>query len=324
MTPLSPIALKQEPSSATHPTQVAILLSTYNGAGFLAEQLDSLVAQTHQHWTIYASDDGSTDATLAILERYQAQLGTDRIIIHEGPQRGFAANFLSLLHRGEIQAPYFAFCDQDDHWMPQRLETGLAWISKASSERAALFCSRTRLVDSLGSPIGLSPLFRRPPSFENALVQCIAGGNTMLFNAATRALLRQTPPGERIISHDWWTYLLVTGCGGSVAYESLPTVDYRQHHQNLMGSNSGLQERVVRVRKMLNGTFRDWIDANLDALAPFRDQLTPDNQASLELFEQARQSGFLGRLKLIRQSGVHRQSLVGTLGLTAAAILQRI
>lgn len=306
------------------PAQVAILLSTYNGAAFLAEQLESLIAQTHTHWTIYASDDGSTDATMDILESYRARLGDERMVIYQGPQRGFAANFLSLLHREDIRAAYFAFCDQDDHWAPQRLEAGLAWICERPSDRPALFCSRTQLIDSLGSPIGLSPLFKHPPCFENALVQCIAGGNTMLFNVATRDLLRQPPLSERIVSHDWWTYLLVTGCGGSVAYGAQPTVNYRQHRQNLMGSNSGLQERAVRVRKMLNGTFRGWVDANLHALTLFRDQLTPDNLTSLRLFEQARNSRLLGRLKLIRQSGVHRQSLVGNLGLTAAAILQRI
>lgn len=324
MTTLSSALSKGGQHPVQDSTQVAILLSTYNGAEFLAEQLDSLIAQTHTHWSIHVSDDGSTDATMEILESYRTRLGNERMHIYEGPQRGFAANFLSLLHRGEIQASCFAFCDQDDHWTPQRLERGLAWIRSVPSDHPALFCSRTRLVDDLGSPIGLSPLFRRPPSFGNALVQCIAGGNTMLFNDVARDLLQQTPPDEQIVSHDWWTYLLVTGCGGTVAYEPLPTVDYRQHQQNLMGSNSGLQERAVRVRKMLNGTFRHWIDVNLNALTHFHDQLTPDNRTALELFEQARSSRFLGRLKLIRQSGVHRQSLVGTLGLTAAAILQRI
>ncbi|WP_374442915.1 glycosyltransferase family 2 protein [Pseudomonas panipatensis] len=307
-----------------HSDQVAILLSTYNGAAFLAEQLDSLIAQTHPHWTIYASDDGSSDATLEILADYQKRLGADRLIIVDGPRRGFAANFLSLLAREEVQGAYFAFCDQDDFWKPERLATGIDWIRTIPQERPALFCSRTELIDAQGNTIGFSPLFRKPACFENALVQSIAGGNTMLFNRAARDLLRQTRDASHVVSHDWWAYILVTGCGGEVNCAPTPTIGYRQHGNNIVGSNSSLGDRLVRVRKMFQGTFHAWTDDNLRALSAFRDRLSPENQATLKLFEQGRKAGLLARLILIRQSGVHRQTLPGTLGLAAAAILQRI
>lgn len=312
------------PSAEVVPENVAILMSTFNGEAFLAEQLDSLIAQTHPHWTIYASDDGSCDATLNILQDYRSRLGEERLVIVQGPHQGFAANFLSLLRRDDLRSRYFAFCDQDDCWNPDHLERGIAWLQSVANDLPALYCSRTRLIDVRGNSIGLSPLFCRPPSFENALVQSIAGGNTMLFNDATRELLRQTPSDEHIISHDWWAYLLVTGCGGVVTYESEPTVGYRQHEKNLVGSNAGVLERATRVRKMFQGTFRSWMDANLHALAHFRNRLTPRNRQTLQLFEEARAAGLARRLQLIRQSGVHRQSLSGTLGLAAAAILQRI
>lgn len=311
--------VSQQPSDL-----VAILLSTYNGEEFLAEQLDSLIAQTHPHWVVYASDDGSSDSTRSILEQYQAKLGTDRLVIVQDPCQGFAANFLSLLRHPDIQAPYFAFCDQDDRWLPDRLTTGLSQLIACPLERPALFCSRTQLIDASGKPFGMSPLFARPPSFENALVQSIAGGNTMLFNAVARDLLKQTPTTARIISHDWWAYLLVTGCGGNVIYEQRPTVAYRQHEQNLVGANSSLRERAIRVGKMFKGTFRGWMDANLHALSCFRERLTPENRETLRLFELARESRLPERLRLIRQSGVHRQSSTGTLGLAAAAVFQRI
>ncbi|MCY1400449.1 Glycosyl transferase family 2 [compost metagenome] len=303
---------------------VAILLSTYNGAAFLAEQLDSLVQQTHKQWTIYASDDGSSDATLDILCSYRDRLGCDRLVILNGPRHGFAANFLSLLRCGQIQAPYFAFCDQDDLWTSERLEVGINWMRAVPTEMPALFCSRTQLIDEHGVPIGYSPLFSKPPCFENALVQSIAGGNTMLLNGAARDLLRQTPDDAHIISHDWWAYILVSGCGGAVAYNKEPTIRYRQHGNNIIGSNSSFQDRLVRIRKMLGGTFRDWNDANLKAISYFRNRLTRENRKTLELFEQSRRAGLPTRLRLIHQSGVHRQTLPGTLGLAAAAVLQRL
>ncbi|MDN4547982.1 glycosyltransferase family 2 protein [Pseudomonas sp. C32] len=311
-------------ASAQSDKHVAILLSTYNGEDFLSEQLDSLTQQTHTDWSVYASDDGSSDATLNILQSYRERIGINRMHILKGPQHGFAANFLSMLRREEIQASYFAFCDQDDVWGPERLEAGIRWMQQLPVERPMLYCSRTLLIDAQGSPIGASPLFVKPPCFENALVQSIAGGNTMLLNGAARDLLKQTPPDTKIISHDWWAYILVSGCGGAVAYNKEPTVHYRLHGKNIIGSKSELQDRLSRVRKMLHGTFREWNDANLKAISTFKKQLTQENLNTLELFEQSRQANLLTRLRLIHQSGVHRQTLADTLGLAAAAILQRL
>lgn len=311
-------------TSSGSSARVAILLSTFNGAPFLREQLDSLISQTHQNWVIFASDDGSSDSTLAILAQYQLNLGQDRLVIFPGPRKGFSANFLSLLKRPELDADFYAYCDQDDIWEPGKLERSVRWCETITASQPALFCGRTRLIDETGKPIGYSPLFSAPPSFRNALVQSIAGGNTMLFNAATRTLLMKTHEGDQIISHDWWTYLVVAGCGGIVHYESVPTIDYRQHGRNLIGSNSGFKDRIVRLKKLLAGTFKDWNDANLQAMRAVQGQLSNDSQQALTLFVQARKSSLFKRLFLISRSGVYRQTLLGNLGLTAAAILQRL
>ena len=146
---------------------VAILLSTYNGELFLKEQLDSLIAQSHSNWTIFASDDGSTDETLAILEKYQTKLGDDRLILLNGPRQGFAKNFLSMVKNTSIKADYFAFCDQDDIWLPERLSTAITTLQPIPSNQPALFCSRTRLINEEGRQIGLSPLFGKPTTFKN-------------------------------------------------------------------------------------------------------------------------------------------------------------
>lgn len=303
---------------------VAILLSTFNGANYLREQIESLRQQTWSNWIIVASDDGSSDATLEILYEYQRLLGTARLQIHAGPRQGFAANFLSLIRRAQGQADYFAFCDQDDLWQPDKLERGLAWAQLHSSSRPLLYCSRTRLIDATGQAIGFSPLFRRAPSFANALVQSIAGGNTMLFNAATAQLLSLTPTHVPIISHDWWAYILVTGCGGFVKYDEHPSINYRQHGNNLIGSNSSVRDRLSRLRRMLKGTFRDWNDVNLEAVSHFQQYLTQENQQILELFGSARRAPLYRKLSLISQSGVYRQTLPGNLGLVAASLIQRL
>ena len=106
-----------------HPDQasVAILLATFNGEKFLAEQLDSLQAQSVKNWRLYVSDDGSTDSTVDIIKRYQEAWGSDKLHYRLGPQKGFAQNFLGLACDPEIKADFYAFCDQDDFWLPKKL-----------------------------------------------------------------------------------------------------------------------------------------------------------------------------------------------------------
>lgn len=304
--------------------RVAILLSTYNGELYLQEQLDSLYRQQHQDWTIHVSDDGSEDRTIEIVRLNQEQIGNDRLTLCSGPKQGFSANILSLLRAKEIQAPYFAFCDQDDLWNPDKLTNAVVWLASVPASVPALYCSRTRLIDDAGKPIGFSPPFQRPPTFANALVQSIAGGNTMVMNQAARNLLASTPGQFKIVSHDWWAYLLISGCGGQIHYEIHPQVDYRQHGNNLMGSNTGLGDRLQRVSKMFDGTFRRWTGANLQALESFENQLTNDSHQRLAAFRKGRNASGVSRLREFHRAGIHRQSLLDNVGLATAALLNCI
>lgn len=316
---MTPDSLAVETSRA----KVAILLCTYNGSRFLGEQLESFVRQTHKNWIIYASDDGSNDDTLVVLNNYQQVLGKDRLILLSGPRQGFAKNFLSLIKNRSIIADYFAFSDQDDIWFEDKLERSIA---KAAIPRSipALYCSRTRLISADKQVQGYSPLFSVAPEFGNALVQSIAGANTMLINMQARELLAKTPDDAVIVAHDWLTYLLVTGCGGKVFYDPQPTLDYRQHNENLIGANNGLRDRLVRLAKMCTGRFSEWSTHNLLILNTFRQKLTPQSQRTMEQFELARRSSFFLRLYLMKKSGIYRQTLPGNISLFIAACLNRI
>lgn len=323
---MSPIATGNPPGDVPNckGSCVALLLTTFNGERFIEQQLASIVKQTHRNWRLYVSDDGSGDATLSILRRYQEQLGTERIRIFNGPQKGFAQNFLSLIRHPQVQGDYFAFSDQDDTWFEDKLERGLAALAATPQTLPAIYCSRTRLVDELGRMIGFSPLFDRAPSFRNALVQNLAGANTMLLNNGARELLARTATDVQVVSHDWLAYLLVSGCGGRVIYDPEPTLDYRQHGANLIGSNSSFRERILRIRMMLGGTFREWNQQNLRVLDCCRGKLEGNNRLALEYFELARNAGLLRRLYLLNKAGVYRQTWLGNIGLILAASIRRI
>lgn len=304
--------------------KVAILLCTFNGESFLDQQLLSIVEQTHDNWEVWASDDGSTDGTVAILEDWRRRLPPGRLHIVEGPRQGFVRNFLSLASFAEIEADYFAFCDQDDIWEAGKLERALSWVGSESPGTPVLYCSRTRLIDEKGAEVGLSPLFVRPPSFGNALVQNIGGGNTMMFNMAARKLLLTAGPKANPVAHDWWTYILVSGCGGRVFYDPKPEVRYRQHDKNLIGNSARWATSFRRVRMILSGRLRDWNQRNLDALKAADYPLSSESVALMQRFERLREGpSFVAVVRLFKH-GIYRQTLLDNLGLALAAMFRKL
>ena len=304
--------------------KVAILLCTYQGQQYLQAQLDSFVAQTHTNWELWVSDDGSKDGTHAILNQALKAWGKDKISIHNGPKEGFCANFLSLTCKADIKADFYAYSDQDDIWKAEKLERAVAALSTVPKGVPGLYCSRTRVVDADDKPICMSPLFTKTPGFANALMQNIGGGNTMVFNEAARQLLIEAGEKVQVVTHDWWAYLLVSGCGGQVFYDPKPTVRYRQHGSNLVGMNNSWPARLKRIVQLFQGRFREWNDLNVSALLRVRSKLTTDNQVTLDKFIEARQQPVIPRLKGLKKSGIYRQTIFGSLGLVVAAIFNKI
>ena len=299
---------------------MAVLLGTKDGAAFINEQLESLAAQSWPLVDLWISDDGSTDGTAAIVDAWRSRWNKGSLTFVDGPREGFAANFRSMIIDPRIEADYYAFCDQDDVWEPDRLESAVSWMEAQDTDVPLLFCSRTATISETGQAAGYSPLFPRQPSFRNALVQSIAGGNTMLLNRKARGLLAKASARTDFISHDWWAYLIVAAGGGKIRYEPRPLVRYRQHGTNLVGANVSWKARLSRFERLRSGQFVAWTDANLRGLALNRDLLTSDAQHCLSLFIGAREGSLLKRFGLLRQSGVYRQTLLGTLGLYLAVL----
>jgi glycosyltransferase involved in cell wall biosynthesis len=303
---------------------VAVLLCTFNGQRYLQGQLDSIAAQTHQAWSVWASDDGSTDGTKDVLAHYRDMWGADRLTLVTGPAEGATRNFSTLAALDRIQAQAYAYADQDDVWERGKLERALAWLGSVPDSTPALYCSRTVVIDDQDATIGLSPLFGRPPSFGNALAQNIASGNTMVFNdAARRLLVAAEHAGARPVFHDWWTYLLVTGSGGQVRYDPTPTVRYRQHGNNQVGANVGVRDRVANAHDSVWQRLRPWTDQNLAALDLVTERLTAASRATLTTFRHARERSLIPRLIGLGVSGVHRQTIVGNVSLIVAALFRR-
>lgn len=302
--------------------RVGVVLGTYNGERFLGEQLDSIARQSGADWRLLASDDGSADATHEILNAF-AVTWPGKVETRSGPRSGFARNFLSMVENPGFEAPFWAFCDQDDVWHDDKLSHALTWLATVSDDCPALYCSRTALVNENGIRLGTSPDWRRPPDFRNALVQNIASGNTMVFNEAARRLIAKSG-GGRVPFHDWWVYLLVTGCGGEVRFDPVPRVNYRLHGANALGPWGGWRAWRHRSKLLADGTYSGWLEENLVALSGMESQLGDSARAMLARFRAIRKArGLWCGIELIR-SGVFHQSTLGYLGLLVAASLGRV
>jgi glycosyltransferase involved in cell wall biosynthesis len=303
---------------------VTILLCTLNGERFLPDQLASLERQTFKNWRLIASDDGSSDRTKSILRAFQESVEPDRVEIIEGPRRGAPANFLFLACRENLVSDYYAFCDQDDVWEPDKLARAIDFLDQIGAGVPAIYGSRTRLINETGKEIGLSALFIKTPTFRCALVQSIAGGNTMVFNQRARELLTLCGDDVDIPSHDWWLYQVTSACGGKVIYDPYPSVRYRQHRQNVIGSNMGWAACIHRLHMFRQGRLRRWTDLNVAALARIQPRMNAENRQIFDLFVKARHQPLLRRAAMFARAGVYRQTFLGNLGLAAAVVVGKI
>jgi len=303
---------------------IGILLCTFNGARHLSEQLNSIANQNYPNWRLFVSDDGSTDETLEIIQSFKKNFNEDKVVIFTGPGQGPTKNFLSLTKLTHKQCDYFAFCDQDDFWYKNKLSRALESLKDSPPTLPAMYCSSTSYISDCGIIIQNSYIFLRPPSFKNALVQSIAGGNTMVFNQAAASLVANTPAGVSLVAHDWWTYILVAAFSGKIHYDPIPTIDYRQHSRVLVGENRSLKAKIIRIRRVLGGEYKSWNTENLQTLTIFMEQLPIENQKVLNHFQRVRSKFILVRLYAFIRSGVRRQTFLGNVALFIGVLLNRV
>lgn len=303
--------------------KIAILMATYNGSKFLEEQLESIAAQTYKNWGLVVSDDGSSDETLEILRRYETLWGSSKLEVRRGPSKGFAINFLSLACDKSIDADLYTFCDQDDVWLPSKLNAAVELLKEHDMRIPHLYGGRTMRVDQNLNIIQPSPLFVFPCGFRNALVQSIAGGNTMVFNLAAKRLL-ESAGIQSVPFHDWWTYLLVSGAGGHVYYDQHQHIFYRQHPNSVIGANSGFMSNLLSLISVVGGSFKKHTDLHLAALNQSRELLCPQSKELLVLFMRWRGGNFLQRVRGIEVCGLYRQTWRGTISLYLAAFFNKL
>jgi glycosyltransferase involved in cell wall biosynthesis len=218
-------------------SKVQVLLSTYNGEKYLADQIESVLRQSYHNITLLVRDDGSTDGTGEILEYYSKRYPS-KVNILSGKNIGIVNSFWELLNRADENCDYYCFCDQDDIWLPHKVERALACLRPYNSI-PAMVCTSTQVTDESLRPINVWPKApSRAPSFYNALVQNIAVGATITMNHRARHIMTSKPVRtQNIQMHDWWAYLCVSAFG-KVLFDPEPSILYRQHGNNAVGGET--------------------------------------------------------------------------------------
>lgn len=226
----------------TDPT-VDILMATYNGESYIAEQIESIQRQTYPNWRLLVSDDCSTDGTLDVVKRYTTEDGRIRVV-SEGVRHGGAKeNFFSLM--GGSTAAFFMLCDQDDVWLSgkieEELDTAYSIEGKLGSSAPVAIYTDMQVVDGTLNKVAPSFLAQaRKRDMRGDLRQFLgisgAAGCTMLCNAALRDLVNGTDCSAALM-HDWWLCIIAASCGALV-YLDEPTILYRQHGDNEVGAET--------------------------------------------------------------------------------------
>lgn len=292
---------------------IAVLLSTYNGERYLEQQLESLWGQTLQDFELVVRDDGSCDRTLDFLRHLEAgQPGRVRLIIDDSGRVGPKASFAKLL--SHTDAPYVAFCDQDDWWMPEKLERQ----HRAIATEEALYGGQTPVLCSSDAAVTDAELRITAPSYfakhdfsvadgrdlvlPRLLFRNCAIGATTMINGALARRCRTMP--DAAIMHDWWCALVATVIGRTVVLPQALML-YRQHGANVIGSKPFRQPRsVAEFRKKVgwaHETVARCVRQAQRLYAEFGEELSPRDRTVLGRFSNFGSQGALQRaLTMIR------------------------
>ncbi len=219
--------------------KVNILLATYNGTRFLKAQLDSLLAQTYEHISIYIRDDGSSDDTVELIRQYQKSNSSDKQIIlldNHGKNLRCPGSFYQILRECE-PADYYAFCDQDDIWYPDKIKWAVEELTAAPEHSLPLvYFSGYEYYTDDGTFLRHSPKQKSSIGLTDVLYYTPASGFVLVFNECARQeLILNVDPGQEL--HDRWL-LRGAACFGNIISDPRYSATHIRHADAVTAEDS--------------------------------------------------------------------------------------
>lgn len=272
---------------------VTILLAAYNGEKYIAEQIESILNQTYGNWKLIVQDDCSSDSTCEIVgkyvSRYPGRITLKRRTVPSGSAKD---NFFSMLQYAGSE--YTMTCDQDDVWLPDKIEITLDKMNKMEAEfgRSTPILVHTDLKVTDENLNVLSDSLVRYQKLDvnrvrlnNLLVQNVVTGCTMMINRALINKLKVAP--ANVIMHDWWIALAASAFG-QIGYVDKPTVLYRQHEGNSVGAKD-VNNILYRIGRVLNlNHIKQMLAATYDQaeafLHSYEEQLSKESKETINAY----------------------------------------
>lgn len=258
---------------------ITVMMSTYNGEKYLEEQINSILDQSLVDVSLVVRDDGSTDGTIDILEKYKTY---PNVSVYYGENKGYGKSFLKLLSLSG-KSEFYSFSDQDDIWEKNKLHKAIEKLIILPQAKPNLYCSDLKIVSSKGNEIGIKNFKNMNITLESAFIRHRTAGCTYVFN---NLLLEEAKKINDInydneIHHDAWVYRLCLSLNGNVYYHSDSYIKYRQHNDNVTGVYKGFLKRFnVEISKFLlekpNNSYAQLINNNYKELLNHENQILFD------------------------------------------------
>lgn len=262
---------------------IVVVLSAYNGAEHIKEQLESILAQSLAPARIIVRDDGSTDNTLDVLAHYEA---AGQIELVRGGNLGVVGSFFELLALAvaDEQASFISLADQDDVWHKDKLARAYESLAVKDNTHPQLYCSEYIFCDAEMHPTAKSELNRTGVDFNKTLYENMISGNTTLINRALACAVVEAGR-EGVYTHDWWLALVALALG-ELTFDSEATLDYRRTGSNASPTGSGgLTLLRYRLKTFFAKNELANITAQLQKLEDcFGREMRPQELATLQLF----------------------------------------
>lgn len=221
--------------------KVVVLMSTYNGEKYLSQQIDSILCQKNVDICLLVRDDGSSDNTIKILQKYQEN---GKLEWYSGQNIKPAKSFMDLIYNAP-DAKYYAFSDQDDYWLPEKLSISISALKNMNEDEPAMYYSNTILADAELNYISMASNDKIFTSFEEAVVSSNATGCTMCFNRKLLEMIKIYKPKYQIM-HDGWLHKVCLALDGNLYYDKNSYIKYRQHGNNVTGGKASLIKKWKR------------------------------------------------------------------------------
>jgi glycosyltransferase involved in cell wall biosynthesis len=292
-------------------SKISIVMTVYNGERYLREQIRSILGQSYKEWQLLIRDDGSGDTSLDVTKEYAQRYPEKiRLITDRDSNIGVSQNFLRLLSYADTD--YIMFCDQDDVWLPDKIEITFNKMREIKEEFGAdipvLIHTDLKVVsknlniisDSFWKFQHLAP--QKGKSLNRLLVQNVITGCTVMINKTLKDKIKLLP--EQTLMYDWWISLIAAAFG-KIGYVPTATILYRQHDNNDVSAKEWCLRHIINIARLGKGHFKTVLQkTHLQAgafLDVFRNELTENNIDLLNVYSTLeQQSFFVKRLNLIK------------------------